>query len=220
MQSKRLEAIISFLSSEDKLIDVGTDHGYIPIIMAKKNAKTILATDIHKDALEMAKSNIKRYGLENIIKTELADGLKNINITLYDTLVIAGMGTSTIINILSNADNLKPFKKIILQSNNEHEKLRIFMNKKSYTLKYEKIVLERNKYYVIMVYEKGKQSLTKEELFLGLYNIQNREYYQFLANKYLKIKNDIFNKDKRKNSSITERLEYISNYLQKENRII
>lgn len=220
MQSKRLDAIISFLSADDKLIDVGTDHAYIPIIMAKKNAKTILATDIHKDALEIAKTNIKRYDLENVIKTKLTDGLKNVNTTLYDTLVIAGMGTSTIINILSNADNLKPFKKIILQSNNELEKLRIFMNENSYTLKKEKVVLEKNKYYVIMNYEKGKQKLTKEELFLGLYNSQNKEYYQFLSNKYLKIKNDIYNKDKIKNSFITERLEYISNYLQKENRII
>ena len=49
MKQKRLEAICSFLTTEDKIIDIGCDHAYVPIYMAKKGATHILATDIHED---------------------------------------------------------------------------------------------------------------------------------------------------------------------------
>ena len=60
MKQKRLEAICSFLTTEDKIIDIGCDHAYVPIYMAKKGATHILATDIHENALNVAKENIKK----------------------------------------------------------------------------------------------------------------------------------------------------------------
>ena len=107
MKQKRLEAICSFLTTEDKIIDIGCDHAYVPIYMAKKGATHILATDIHENALNVAKENIQKNYLENTIETLLSDGLDKVDTKNYDTLVLAGMGASTILSILDNKEKLE-----------------------------------------------------------------------------------------------------------------
>ena len=150
MKQKRLEAICSFLAIEDRFIDIGCDHAYVPIYMAKKGATHILATDIHENALNVAKENIKKNHLENTIETLLSDGLDNVDTKNYDTLVLAGMGANTILSILDNKEKIEPIRKIIIQANNDLEKLRQTMMSQKYLLKEEKILEEKGHYYVIL----------------------------------------------------------------------
>ena len=164
----RLETILSLLSPNDKIIDIGTDHAYIPMEIAKKGANKVLATDIHRNALEIAQKNIQKNHLENKIETKCTDGL---------------MGTSTIKHILIK-EKLKNIKKIILESHNDLEELRIFMNELEYTLKEEKAVKEREKYYLCMKYEKGKETLTEEEFLFGKKVSSNQFYYEHLKETY------------------------------------
>ncbi len=183
MQKKRIEAICSFLDRKDKLIDIGCDHAYVSVELARRGAKHILATDIHRKALESAKENIKKAKLENVIQTKLCDGLQEIDTSSYDTIVIAGMGTSTIEHILSDMEKLKPINKIILQSNQDLYELRKYMNKINYFLEEEKIVREKNHYYTVMKYRKGKQKLKNQDLYFGFYQKEYEEYYQYLLKK-------------------------------------
>lgn len=190
MKQKRLEAICSFLTKEDRIIDIGCDHAYVSIEMAQRNTKKILATDIHPKALEMAKKNIASLNLEHQIECQQSDGLENIDPSSYDTLVIAGMGTSTIIHILSNQEKLKSIQKMVIQTNNELDRLRAFINSNGYELKKERVVFEKKHYYVVMLWKKGTKKLTKEEINFGLYSKENQGYYQ-----YLKAKNELIYKE-------------------------
>ena len=56
--SKRFKAIQDFLNVSDQFIDIGSDHAYVPILMAQRGSKKILATDIHAGALKIARKNI------------------------------------------------------------------------------------------------------------------------------------------------------------------
>ena len=178
--SKRLTAIANFLTTQDAFIDIGSDHAYVPILMAKRGSFNILATDIHENALRIAKKNICNAGYESVIKTALSDGLEQVLVEDYDTLVIAGMGYFTIKHILEDSKKLKNIKKMILQSNNHLKDLRIFMNMLGYALVDEVVVWESGHYYTIMKYEKGVQILTEVEYTFGLYRRENKEYYQFV----------------------------------------
>ena len=184
MKQKRLENITSFLTIQDAFIDIGTDHAYIPIHMAKKGCQNILATDIHPKALEIAKKNIAKEHLENQIKTVVADGLKKIDTQNYDTLVIAGMGASTIIKILSLTQKLTTIKNIIIESNNDLEDVRRFMNKIHYGLVSEKVLKEKKHYYVIMKFVPMKQKLKDIEYEFGLFQEENKDYYLSLQKHY------------------------------------
>lgn len=180
MKSKRLLAIASFIEKNDSVLDLGCDHGYLAIYLKKNNlCKNVIASDISSNALDFAKNNIKKYQVD--IKTYLSDGLNNIK-DFYDTIVIAGMGTHSIIKILNDKE-LPP--KIILASNNDYPLLRKFMNSIGYYLEKELVVLEKDKYYIVMLYIIKEKKLKKTEILFGKNN--NIEYYQYLYDKNLSI---------------------------------
>ena len=50
---KRLLDIISLIDKNKKVIDIGTDHGLVPLYLAKNGiSKEILATDISEKSLD------------------------------------------------------------------------------------------------------------------------------------------------------------------------
>lgn len=54
--SKRLKWIIEKINKVEVIMDVGTDHGYIPIYLVKNDiAKKVIASDINKDPLKKLK---------------------------------------------------------------------------------------------------------------------------------------------------------------------
>ena len=98
----RLQTIVDLVPKNSKVIDIGTDHAYVPIYLYLNNITTyITATDISSHVLKQSYSNLKKYNLENKIKLIQSDGFKNITDT-YDLAIIAGMGTHTIIDILTS----------------------------------------------------------------------------------------------------------------------
>ena len=179
--SKRLLSLADFISKEDELVDVGCDHGLLSIyLIENKLCKRVIASDINQNALNNAIENIKKKNLN--IETILSDGIDNIDITNINTLIISGMGTSTILHILKDNSKLNSINKIIIQSNNEHEVLRKEMNNKNYYLKEEKILKDKNKWYITMYFIKSNKKNTKNEIEYGYLN--NQEYIKFLLNKY------------------------------------
>ena len=217
MKSKRLDTICDFLDVADKFIDIGTDHGYVPIKMARKGATHLLATDVHSNALKAAQKNIQNKGLNKAISILKADGLNGIDTSSYNTLILAGMGAHTIMQILCNQEKIQNIRKIILQSNNHLEDLRAFMNQNNWNLKKEEVVYEKEHYYIIMLYEKGTQKMSQEEFFLGIYQKENIKYYQFLEKKYREIYRKIPEDQIVKKQKVFQKLKWIKNYLQKEN---
>ena len=131
--SLRLKAIVKFVEKKDKLVDVGCDHGLLSIYLIENElVSKVIASDINQNALNSAINNIQKRNLD--IETVLSDGIKDINMKGINTLVISGMGTSTILHILSDSNKLKNISKLLLQSNNDHEDLRRNLNNIGYYL--------------------------------------------------------------------------------------
>lgn len=62
--SKRLTWIIEKVDKVQVIMDIGTDHGYIPIYLVKNNiAQKVIASDINKDPLKKAKINAALDGV-------------------------------------------------------------------------------------------------------------------------------------------------------------
>lgn len=102
--SNRLSTAAGYIKQASAVVDVGTDHGFLPVFLVQnERAYRITATDIRKGPLERAKATAKAYGLFDKIEFLLTDGLIGLDDGGYDTVVIAGMGGETIIHILENA---------------------------------------------------------------------------------------------------------------------
>ncbi len=101
--SPRLSAAASFIQKNSRVADIGTDHGYLPIYLAKNNlASFILATDVKQAPLSSAVKNAKAHGVEDKIEFRLTNGLSGAGIYDLNTVVIAGMGGENIASILAS----------------------------------------------------------------------------------------------------------------------
>lgn len=178
--SKRLKLLTSFINKTDKVADVGCDHGYLAIYLKQNNlCENIICSDINKNALSSSINNIKKANLD--IKTYLSDGLKNLDLTNINTLVIAGMGANTIINIL-DVNKLKNINKIIIQSNNDWNLIRRYLNNIGYYLEEEINIKDKNKWYTCMKYIKSNKKIDEEIIEYGYLN--NKEYIEYLIKHY------------------------------------
>jgi len=149
--SKRLKAIADLVDTK-KVIDVGCDHGYLYIYLTIYKDCHCIATDISKNAIKNCIDNINLYNLKDKIEVIVTDGINGIKINKEDTIVLSGMGTQTIIDILTN-QNLS--NNIIISSNNHLEELRKFMVKIGYYIDNEVYIVEHNIHYVIIKFKKG-----------------------------------------------------------------
>lgn len=180
MISKRLKSVANFIHKDDKIIDVGCDHALLDIYLADIVNEKIYVSDISSLALDNATKNIKKSHLEEKIIPILGDGLKIAKNIDVDTLLISGMGTATILEIVQNR-NMNKISNCILQSNNNHDLLRKYMINHGYKLIGEDVVLDDGHYYVTMKYQKGHKYLPKCCIKFGIHN--NIEYYNYLIDK-------------------------------------
>ncbi len=186
MFTHRIKTIASLVDKDASVLDVGCDHAYLPIYLVQnKLCKKVIASDISEKVVNVAKENIKEANLTKEIPVYLSDGTDSIEEN-YDTLVIAGMGYSTIKKILKGniiSDT------IIIQTNSEHSNLRKFMNISGYKIAKEEVILDKKKYYVIIKYVLGTEKLAKRYLLFG--KSGNTEYFEYLIKKNKKLIKDV-----------------------------
>ena len=75
--TERLALCASFVDNGAKFIDIGTDHGYLPIWLLKSGIiNEAIAADIGKGPLSSAKENAEKYDCK--LTCILSDGFKNM----------------------------------------------------------------------------------------------------------------------------------------------
>ena len=189
--SKRLQAVATLVDISARVIDVGCDHAYLDIYLTQNNDNKCIATDINKNALEIAKKNIKKYNLEDKIETKITNGLTDIKVKDTDNIVICGMGTHTILEILKT-NNLS--NTLIISSNNNIDILRKEVINLGYYIDSEIFIIDKNKPYIIIKFIKGTKKYSKLDILLGPILKNNTEHKKYIIKKYKNILNNISKK--------------------------
>ena len=177
---KRLNVIASLVDS-NRIIDIGCDHALLDIYLTNKGINCV-AIDNKETVLDKARENIKKNNLLDKIKIICSNGLENYNVLGNENVIIAGMGTNTILNILQN----KEFNKIntlIIQSNNNLYELRKKICKLGYYIDKEIVIFDK-KYYNIIRFKKGFKKYSYFDYYFGL--DMNYEYKKYINNKIYK----------------------------------
>lgn len=177
----RLQAVATLVDMNKRVIDVGCDHAYLSICLTLNNGNKVIATDINKNALANAKKNIKRFNLSKKIETKLTDGLTDIDVKSEDNIVICGMGTNTILNIL-NTNKLS--NTLIISSNNDIPLLREEVIKLGYYIDTELFIIDNKKGYIIIKFLKGYKKYSKNDIFYGPILRKNKIYKKYIKNTY------------------------------------
>lgn len=177
--SLRLSAIAEMVMEGNRLVDVGCDHGYLPVyLVLTHRIPGAIAMDVRSGPLMRAREHIEEYGVGAYIETRLSDGLSALKKGEGDTLVIAGMGGPLMERILVQGKEIAcSFKELILQPQSDIPHFRGFLLESGYEIISENMIFEDGKYYPMMkAVWKGLPQLpwTKEELYFGKFLLSRR----------------------------------------------
>ena len=172
MISKRLELVASFVPQGAILLDVGSDHAYLPIeLIEKGQIKSAIAGEVVEGPYQSAVKNVEAHGLKEKIQVRLANGLAAFEeADQVSVITIAGMGGRLIARILEEGlDKLASVERLILQPNNREDDLRIWLQDNGFQIVSESILEEAGKFYEILVVEAGQMQLSTSDVRFGLF---------------------------------------------------
>ena len=148
--SKRIDFIVDNLDKVECLADIGTDHGYVPLLaLEREKANKVIACDINKDPLDKAKLNAILEGIVgNEIDFRLGSGLKPLEMKEANSVVIAGMGGNLIRDILeADMEKVNSLESLILVPAQNPEVLREYLYENNYEIIKEDLCFDEGVYY-------------------------------------------------------------------------
>lgn len=159
--SERLKKIADRIAEGETVVDIGTDHGFLPIYLLEsgKSPKVIM-TDISDQSLDKARENLKRLPepARRAGSLRRGDGLDVVAPGEAHACVIAGMGGNLMVEILSwDIAKTVSFKKLILQPRNALSVIREWLITNGFHIKHEDLVREADRICNIITVKLGLQ---------------------------------------------------------------
>ena len=157
--SPRLRCIADYVRPGDRVIDVGTDHAYIPIWLLQEGiCDRVTATDLRSGPLQNAAKDAEKYGVAESLTLLLGDGLACCAPDSADTIIIAGMGGETIMGILEAAPWVFS-RRLILQPQTKQPELRAWLRKRGLAIRDASLAYDAGRIYLIWLVEAGEMEL-------------------------------------------------------------
>ena len=167
----RLALLASWVAPGARLIDVGTDHGYLPAwLIQNGQIESALASDLRPGPLSRAEETARRCRIAEKMQLRLCSGLSAIAPEEGDTIAIAGMGGENIAMILSAAPWTADGRHtLLLQPQSRSEVLRGFLQERGYCITREQLVYDRGILYPVLEARGGEMHLDAGRLLAGAY---------------------------------------------------
>lgn len=203
----RLHAISSLVPDGAKLVDVGTDHGFIPVkLLLDGRIQSAIASDIGAAPLDHARRTAEQFDVTDRINFRLCDGLCGISENEVDTIVIAGMGGDNISAILSAAPWTKNGVLLLLQPMSKAEVLRRYLPANGYCVIAEKLVADKGVIYPILTVRGGyMQPATEPEAWGGFHLQSDPLKNRYLDERILRLRRAALGLEKAKDDSARDR---------------
>lgn len=182
----RLKSVYDMIGKTHCLVDVGSDHGYLPIrLLNDGKIEKAVVTDVNEGPLLNAKENFMQYNLSDRAKLILSDGLKNVSIEDVDVLSICGMGGELIISILDfDINKSKSFDYLVLQPMNSVDLVRRYLYCNGFSIVKEDLVKDRHHFYNVLKVTTKKDNNKYDDVFFdigyNLYKNGNKHFCEYL----------------------------------------
>ena len=148
----RLSAVASLVRPGNRLLDIGTDHAYLPCFLVQRGiCPSAAAADLRKGPLENAGATIADCGLEAQVQTLLSDGLDAFLPQTDCTVVFAGMGGLLIAELLERTSWVRDGSvQIVAQPMSHAEDVRRFFFENGFALEKEVCAADGKHVYCAM----------------------------------------------------------------------
>ncbi len=150
--SGRLLSCAEMVQQGNTAADVGTDHGHLAIYLLEHHiCPHVYASDIRQKPLETARRNARKAAVEPQMTFCLSNGLKQLPMERIQTVICAGMGGETIVEILKDAEELRdPARQLILQPQTRARMLRNYLAEQGFSVLREKLSQDGHFIYTAM----------------------------------------------------------------------
>lgn len=149
--SDRMNAVVRMVN-EASVADIGCDHAFVAMYLIKSGkAKKVVAMDVKKGPLNIAKEHIKAHCLEDEIDVRLSNGFEKLAVGEVEGAIIAGMGGPLIVEILKRGKaHTDAGIHLVLQPQSEIWKVRGYLLDIGYDIISEDMLMEDDKYYTVI----------------------------------------------------------------------
>lgn len=215
--SDRLAQVASLIPMDANLVDIGTDHGYVPIwLLQNKRIRSAIAMDVNKGPLARAKENRDKYGFTNVMDLRLSNGLEKLNSGEGDCVLMAGMGGPLMIRIIDEGrKNASSIQTWVLQPQSEIPSVRRYLHDHHFKIIDEIILKDEGKYYMAMKAIPGTDTPWKDiEYLFGKFLLEKEHpiLKEFIL-KEIKLYEKILNQLIQSNQTESERYIEVTQYL-------
>ncbi len=175
----RLGLVAQMVDPGRLLVDVGTDHAYLPVYLVENRMiPRAIASDLRKGPLAHAETAVTQAGLQEHIALRLSDGLDAIEPHEADCVVMAGMGGILITQLIEKAPWLQDATKtLVLQPMTDAPLLRAFLAENGFAIIDERATQDKKHVYTVIkaVYDGNKRTLSPLEALVGALDVNRGE---------------------------------------------
>lgn len=174
----RLAALASCVPQDAVVADIGTDHAYLPIaLVTAGQVRAAIAGDVVPGPFQAAQRAVAAAGCEQQVSVRLGNGLAVLEAGEADTIVIAGMGGPTIIEILTAEPAVvAQTKRLVLQPMIAAGAVRRWLVAEGWRLVDERLIEDSGRVYEVIVAEPGTAMPQEDVLYeIGPLNWERRD---------------------------------------------
>lgn len=183
---KRLSAVAALVRQGSRLVDIGTDHAYLPVHLVQAGVcPSAIASDIGAGPLDAALRTVTENELTSQIALRLGDGLATVSADEIEDIAIAGMGGETIAAILEAAPWVQDRRlRLILQPMTRAEDLRRWLLQNGFAVMEEHLITDGRHLYPVLAAEYTAAAPCEDEVLIygGFFTAEEgRPYRRMMA---------------------------------------
>lgn len=159
----RLRAVADRILPDRPFADVGTDHGHLPIVAVHEGrVPSAIACDVGEAPLEVARGNVRRFGLDDRIELRLGDGLIALGDDRPGTVTVCGMGGYQIGQLLRRGP-VEGIDRLVLAPNNAWGAMRAALGELGFGVVDEVAIVDGQRIYLVLAAEPGRGHPIEDE---------------------------------------------------------
>ncbi|MCX5780384.1 MAG: class I SAM-dependent methyltransferase [Firmicutes bacterium] len=148
----RLKAVANMVIKGAKVADIGADHAQLSVYLIEQQiSPRVIIGELGDGPFARSCQAIEACGLQNSIELRQGSGLQVLDSGEVSTVVLAGMGGDTMVEILADDwDKAASFLRFVFQPMSKAEVLRRRLASRGWIISEERLVAENGRVYLVM----------------------------------------------------------------------